>query len=181
LLAPDEFENGKDHWAHTYPGISRVSPDGRWLGVFGPFTSSLYIYSRPAWERVAKLTHLANIFDFEFSTPGDEVALYSGRGVEMWSTASWERTRTLTNFVRILYTADPGLIWLARDYQMAGLYDARTLEPRLLLPSGMLPLALSPDGRRVAVSVEGQRLQVWDLMALREEFRELGLDWAGSR
>ena len=35
-----------------------------------------------------------------------------------------------------------------------------------------------PDGRRIAVSVEAQRLQVWDLAGLREQFRALGLDWA---
>jgi fructose-1,6-bisphosphatase/inositol monophosphatase family enzyme len=40
-----------------------------------------------------------------------------------------------------------------------------------------LPLAVSADGRYLAVSVEAQRLQVWDLAALREQFRALGLDW----
>jgi hypothetical protein len=50
----------------------------------------------------------------------------------------------------------------------------------------MLPLAISPDGRQLAVSIDGQRLQVWDLAALREQFRALGLDWgegqaAGAR
>ena len=47
-----------------------------------------------------------------------------------------------------------------------------------MLPTGMLPLALSPDGRLLAVSVDAQRLQLWDLAALREEFRKIGLDWS---
>ena len=42
----------------------------------------------------------------------------------------------------------------------------------------MCPLALSPDGLRLAVSVDAQRLQVWDLAELHAHFRELGLDWA---
>ena len=96
----------------------------------------------------------------------------------MWSTATWERTRLLTNFSRpFLYAPDACSLWLTKEIRAAGLYDARTLEPRLLLPTGMLPMALSPDGRHVAVSIEAQRLQVWDLAALRAQFRELGLDW----
>jgi hypothetical protein len=42
----------------------------------------------------------------------------------------------------------------------------------------MLPLALSADGQRVAVSVDAQRLQLWDLAEVRAQFRQLGLDWA---
>ena len=55
--------------------------------------------------------------------------------------------------------------------------DARTLAPLLMLPTGMLPLALSPDGLKLAVSVDMRRLQVWDLTALRAELARLELDW----
>jgi hypothetical protein len=87
----------------------------------------------------------------------------------------------LTNFAQVLYTQDGSGLWLLKDHRTAGLYDPRTLEPLLLLPSGMLPLAVSPDGRRLAVSVDAQRLEVWDLVALREEFAKLGLDWAAAK
>ena len=39
-------------------------------------------------------------------------------------------------------------------------------------------LALSPDGRYLAVSVDLRRPQVWDLLELRAQLRELKLDWA---
>jgi len=133
-------------------------------------------------EHVAKLTHPANINGFEFSPLSDEVAIYSSRrGVEFWNTTTWERTRALTNFIHILYPPDARSLWLRKDWRTAGLYDARTLEPRLLLPTGVLPLALSPDGRHMAVSVNAQRFQVWDLMEVRRQLRELGLDWAEER
>jgi hypothetical protein len=45
----------------------------------------------------------------------------------------------------------------------------------------MMPLAVSPDGNHIAVSVDGRRLEVWDLAALRRQFRELGLDWADAK
>jgi hypothetical protein len=44
----------------------------------------------------------------------------------------------------------------------------------------MFPLAVSPDGKWLAVSVDGRRLQAWDLAWIGEQFRDLGVDWAGQ-
>jgi WD40 repeat protein len=181
ILAPDQVETGSERWAPTIPGISRVSPDGRWLGVYRPFGSTLHVYRLPGLEQAARLTHPVRFGDFQFSPSGDEVAITSqsaGTLAAFWNTATWERTRALTNFSRVLYPPDARALWLAKDQRAAGLYDARTLEPLLLLPTGMLPLALSADGQRVAVSVDAQRLQLWDLAEVRAQFRQLGLDWA---
>lgn len=178
VLALADLEAGGDDWRRTHPGVNGISPDGRWLAIHRPFSSSLYVHRLPGLERVAKLTHPASISDFEFSPQGDELAIASsGKGAKLWSTRTWEITRTLPNVARILYAPDARTLWLTRDLRTAGLYDARTLEPCLLLPSGMLPLALSPDGRQLAVSVDAQRIQVWDLAELRKHFRELKLDW----
>ena len=182
VLAPDEIGTGRKDWRPTLAGMNRSSPDGRWLGVLPHYSPSLQVYTLPGLEPVARLTRLpalGTINFFEFSPAGDEVSLYSSRGVELWSTATWERTRVLTNFSRpFLYAPDGRGLWLTTGLREAGLYDARTLEPRLLLPTGMLPLAVTRDGRHLAVSIDGQRLQVWDMAALREQFRQLGLDWS---
>ena len=184
-LAPDEIESGSGRWVPTIPGVNRVSPDGRWLGVYRPFSASLYVYRLPALDEIARLTHPTSFGDFQFSPLGDEVAITSssrgGALVTFWDTTTWERTRALTNFSRVLYTPDGHALWLSKDQRNAGLHDARTLEPLLLLPTGMLPLALSPDGQRMAVSVDAQRLQMWDLAALRKQFRKLGLDWGNEQ
>jgi serine/threonine protein kinase/WD40 repeat protein len=182
VLTPGQFETGSDRWENTTSGINGVSPDGRWLAICRAFKSLLNVYRLPGFEPVAKLTHRANISDFGFSPSGDEVVIWSSHGgVEFWSTTTWERTRALTNFTRILDPCDGQSFWLTRDPRTAGLYDARALEPLFLLPAGMLPLALSPDGRHIAVSVNAQRLQVWDLVEVRRQMRELGLDWAEER
>ena len=178
LLALDQLVASRDPWRPTTSGLNGVSPDGRWLAIYRPYSASLHVHRMPGLERVAKLTHPSGIGDFQFSPHGDEVAVASRAGVEFWSTATWEQTRALTNFTRVLYSPDGHALWLRQDQRMAGLYDARTLEPRLLLPAGMLPLAISPDGRQLAVSVEGRRLQVWNLAALRERFHQLGMDWS---
>jgi WD40 repeat protein len=134
-------------------------------------------------EPVAMLTNQAPIAGFSFSPLGDEIGVGSRGYVEFWSTSSWERTRAATNFlglmdVGMLYQPDGRTAWFSKDYRTAGLYDVRTLELIFSLPTGMLPMALSPDGRQLAVSVDAQRLQIWDLAIVRKHFRELGLDWA---
>jgi WD40 repeat protein len=178
VLEPDQIETGGEWWSRTQSGINGASPDGRWVAIYAPYSPALFICRLPGLEHAAILTHPAHIGGFEFSPLSDEVAIYSSRGgVEFWSTTTWERTRALTNFNVILYGPDARSFWLAKDLRTAGLYDARTLEPRLLLPAGIFPLALSPDGRHVAVSVNTQRLQVWDLVEVRRHLRELGLDW----
>ncbi|HKQ37648.1 MAG TPA: WD40 repeat domain-containing serine/threonine protein kinase [Verrucomicrobiae bacterium] len=180
ILAPEE--NGQDsrRWVPTSPGINGVSPDGRWLGIRRPYGKSLYVYRLPHLEEVAKLTHPVSFGQFQFSPRGEEVAIGSfsdGSLVTFWNTTTWQRTRTLTNFCRVLYTPDAGTLWLHKDWHDAGLYDARTIEALLLLPKGMLPLALSPDGLHLAVSVDARRLQVWDLSEIRKQLHTLGLDW----
>jgi WD40 repeat protein len=184
ILAPQEIETGSERWAPTIPGISGVSPDGRWLGVYRPFSTLLHVYRLPGLEQVAKLTHPSSFGDFQFSPLGDEVAITSlrdGTLAAFWNTTNWQRTRTLTNFGRVLYTPDARTLWLTKDQRTAGLYDARTLQPLLLLPNGMLPLAVSPDGQRVAVSVNAQRLQLWDLAEVWIQLRAIGLDWRDER
>ena len=161
----------------TSDGINRASPDGRWLGINRPFSAILYIYRLPSLEPIARLDNRANISSFEFSPSGQELAVASARCVEFWSTLTWTRTREITNFMGVLYMPDARTMWLTKDYRTAGLYQAGTLEPLLPLPVGMLPLAISPDGQHLAVSVDSRRLQVWDLPEVRGRLRELGLDW----
>jgi len=164
-------------WVQTSSGVNGISPDGRWLGVYRPFTPFLYVYQLPGLERVAKLAARANVHDFAFSPLGDGVAVSSRSGVEFWSTNAWTRTRVLPNFIDILFSPDGLTWWLSKDFRTAGLYEARTLAPLLPLPAGTLPLALSADGRRLAVSVDARQLQVWDLNEVRDQLGQLGMDW----
>jgi hypothetical protein len=83
----------------------------------------------------------------------------------------------MTNVARLLYAPDARTFWPSKDLRTGGLHDAQTLELLLPLPTGTLPLALSPDGRYLAVSVDMRRLQLWDLAELRKHLGQLGLDW----
>jgi len=164
-------------WKPTASGLTGASPDGRWLGVYPSFGTVLSVYRLPTLELSARLTNRTSINNFRFSPKGDEVAVASRSGIEFWSTSNWQRTGEIPGFFDILYALDGRTLWLTKDYRSAGLYDAATLQLLLPLPTGMLPLALSPYGQRLAVSVDQRRLQVWDLAEVRQQLAKLGLDW----
>jgi serine/threonine protein kinase/WD40 repeat protein len=162
----------------TLDGVSGLSRDERFLAIFEPYTPELHVYRRPGLREIAILTNRFNIVRFEFAPAGGEVAVSTSGDVEIWSTTTWHRVRDLTNFVSLLYGPDGRTSWLRKDYQTAGLYDTASLEELLPLPPGTLPLALSPDGRSLVVSVNSRHLQVWDLVEVQRRLKELGLGWA---
>jgi WD40 repeat protein len=186
LASPGEAEPGLDiglselQWPRMVEGINGVSPDGRWLGAFGGYSPFLDLYRLPGLERAVRLRNHANIGDFAFSPASDELAVCSKSGIQFWSVGTWTRTRLLTNFTGIVFSPKEPTWWLTTDFRTAGLYKADTLEPLLQLPTGILPLAVSADGRWLAVSVESRYLQLWDLQDVRNRLRQCGLDWATS-
>jgi WD40 repeat protein len=171
-----DAEPTESNWVPTIDGVTRASSDGRWLGIFAPYSRFLHIYRLPGLEEIAVLKNSSSIATFEFSPLGDELAVCSPKGVELWSTATWQPMRILTDFVSLLYAPDAKSFWLTKDFRNAGLYDAQTLDLLLPLPPGTRPLAISPDGRRLAVSIDASHLQVWDLQKIRTDLKELGLD-----
>jgi serine/threonine protein kinase/WD40 repeat protein len=174
-------EAAAKEWSPTSPGLSVVDASGQWLGVFRSFTRGVNIYRLPGFEPEVTITNKTNVRDIKFSPRDRELAIESAEHIEFWSTDTWKRTRELDGFMALLFTPKGDSLWLTRDYRHGGLYDRNTLEQILPLPSGTLPLALSPDGRQLAVSVDSRRIQIWDLAALRRQFRRLGIDWEQAR
>jgi WD40 repeat protein len=164
-------------WASTVQGINGSSPDDRWLAAFGPYSPFLDIYRLPGIKHVVRLRGQANIGEFVFAPASDQVAICSRSGIEFYSTDTWTRTRALTNFTGIVFSPKEQTWWLTADFRTAGLYKADTLEPLLPLPTGFLPIAISPDGRYLAVSAQSRHLQLWDLEDVQKQLGQRGLDW----
>jgi WD40 repeat protein len=174
-VAPGESP-GLEEWTPTLPGVSQASPDGQWLAIFRPFTPSLQVYRLPRLESAARFTAQANISAVSFPPSGREVASVSRNTLELWDIHTGQRTRVLTNCSHVVFAPDGRHAWM-RLNRVAGLYPLDTLKPLILLPGDTSPLALSPDGRHLAVSVESRRLQVWDLAEVGKQLRELGMGW----
>jgi WD40 repeat protein len=176
LLAPDQADS-EPVWKNTARGITEVSPDGSLLGIFQPYSLELHIYHLPDFGLATVLRTQEKIATFEFSPTRKEIAVNCAKNVQIWSTADWQRKRELTNTVGFFYMPDGRTCWMAKDYRTAGLYDLRTMELLLPLPIGAHPLAVSADGRYLAVSFDAHQLQVWDLMEVGTALKELALDW----
>jgi hypothetical protein len=109
--------------------------------------------------------------------------------VTFLNTNDWQPQRTFPvsldgttqGILKWTFMPDGSEFWLAEDARNAALHDTHTFETLLPLPAGTLPLAVSPDGRHLAVSVDARRLQVWDLSEVRHQLRALGLDWVKRR
>ena len=142
------------------------------------------MYRLPGVERVANLKTRHFIGEVFFSPTGDELTVINRAGVEWWDTATWRLKRrqpgTPVSGSYVLYTPNGTGLWKVTNFRDTGLYDRHTLEPVLPLPPNVVPLALSSDGRQLAVSVDDQRVQVWNLAELRAQLRQLGLDWGES-
>ena len=167
-------------WKPTVDGLNGVAPNQRWLGLYRSYTPYLHVHRLPGFEPIARLTNAWWVSMFQFSPRNDEVAVASRNGVEFWSITNWQRTRHLTNFNGLLYSPQGHTIWLFTRFRTACLHDARTIEPLLPLPPGTLPLAISPDERQLAVSIDGSQVQIWDLADLRKQLQALGLDWVAN-
>jgi WD40 repeat protein len=163
-------------------GWSSISPDNRLLAMRLTTSPLVRVYSLPEVERVAWLTNRAGVWTSAFSPRGDELVIATTAGLEFYNVTNWQRTRELAipceRQATILFAPDGETFWLTSDARTSALRSTRTLEVLLPLPLGHLPIALSPDGRQLAVSIDMRRVQVWNLDVVSENLRKLGLSWS---
>jgi WD40 repeat protein len=177
LVLEEDRSDGDTKWRPTVAGFSGASADETMLAIFKSYGSSLDVYRLPSLEPLAHLNHNSQVNSFAFSPRGDELAVVSSGEARFWSTKTWKPSRQPVICRRLIFCPDSAGCWLTRDFRSGGLYDATGARPLLPLPIGTLPLALSADGRFLAVSVDARRLQVWDLAEVRRQFKDLGVDW----
>jgi len=162
--------------------VASASPDGRWLAITYSYSPLVTVYRLPGMEELARLETSNLVGGVWFSPTGDELTIINRGGVEQWDTATWRPKRRLPGSPvadsYVLYAPDGCGLWRVTSLRDTAYCDRETWEPILPLPANVVPLALSSDGRQLAVSVDDQRVQIWDLPKLRSHLRELGLDWA---
>jgi WD40 repeat protein len=165
------------------PGQGTVSLDGQWLGVTYRFSPWVTVYHLPEVTQVARFATSQFVIGLWFSPAGDELTVINRAGVEQWDTATWRlKSRQPGSPVSdsyIIYTPDGTGVWRVTNFRDTGLFNRNSMKPILPLPPNVIPLAVSHDGRHLAVSVDDQRVQIWDLTQLREQLRSMSLDWRG--
>ena len=159
----------------------RVSPNGLWLAFQNQVPPGYQFYGLNPWQESRFAPFEAEVLTEAFTPRCDEVAVATYTSITFLDTNRWEPQRrfpvVLDRNAQITFMPDGKAFWLRRDARRATLHDSRTFEMLLQLPVGMLPLAVSPDSRHLAVSVDARRVQVWDLAEVRKRFGELGVVW----
>jgi WD40 repeat protein/predicted Ser/Thr protein kinase len=162
-------------------GCCILSPNESWMIRRIEGRPVIQVCHMPDMFQITEIAAGSEVMNFAFAPGSDEIAVATRAGLEFYDTTRWKRTRllpmTMDRYANILFAPDGQSLWVARDSRNAALYDVHTSQEVLPLPTGTLPLALSPDGRTLAVSVDARRLQVWDVVELRRQFRDLGVDW----
>ncbi len=165
-----------------YPKIGvygQASPNGLWLAA--RYARAVVAYRVEPWEQLKIWESDTELLAHAFTPGSDELAVLRPGGVTFLDTNRWEPRRNLSEPIdkntHLIFTPTGDAFWLAHDGGTAALHDMQTFKTLLQLPGGMVPLAISRNGRHLAVSVDAARLQVWDLTLVRKQLGELGLDW----
>jgi WD40 repeat protein len=181
FVPKDHLAQGNGRVVKIQSGKGIVSPDNRWLVVTYPFSRIATVYRLPEVQKIGDLEAGHLIGQVCFTPSGDELTIINRAGIEWWDTRTWQlkerQPGAPVGGAYVLYTPDAAKLWKVTTFHDTGLYDRHTLDPLLPLPANTVPLALSSDGRQVAVSVDDQRVQVWQLKEVRAHLRRLGLDW----
>ena len=160
---------------------ARISPNGSWVAFQNRFPPGYRFYGLNPWVENRFIEFEAEVLTETFTPRCDELAAATYTSITFLDTNRWEPQRrfpvVLDRNAQIIFMPDGKAFWLLYDARTAALHDSRTFETLLPLPAGTLPLAVSPDGRHLAVSVDARRVQVWDLAEVRKGFRELGVSW----
>ena len=181
MVPLSNLNSGEGRRVQITPGAGTVSPDGRWLAMTYSFSQEVTVYRLPQFEQAARLETSNFVASVWFDPAGTELTIINRSGVEQWDTSTWRLRRHQpgppVSDAYVIYSPQGNSLWQVTNFRDPVLYDRTTLQTILPLPSAVLPLALSRDNRFLAVSVDDQRVQIWDFLQLHEHLRKLGLDW----
>jgi serine/threonine protein kinase/WD40 repeat protein/Tfp pilus assembly protein PilF len=165
-----------------------VSPDGRWVAT-GSHTVlagvGAKVWDAQTGQHVADLPVGGGCW-FGFS-PDSKWLVTSSGGARIWRTGTWQGGPMLDSSSpsysafapdgELLALSDlPGVVRLVRT--ATGKEVARLTAPE---PTRLWPQCFTPDGLQlITVGSESEALHIFDLRAIREQLRELGLDWSAD-
>ena len=177
------FSNQPEVW---YAGFSH---DGRWAVTTSSGHSTAMNEDVRIWDRATgQLAHTVDVGGAGmgvFSPNGRRFIANGAKGAQLLEVPSWKAGPELSKEIRDVgvyptYSPNDELLALTfgetvRLFRADDCAPVATLEPPAPLSSGRLHF--NADGSQLAVLGSDGALQLWDLRALRESLRSLGLDW----
>jgi WD40 repeat protein len=170
------------------PGVfgAVISPDGHWLastivGVHGNKDASAQIWNLPSGQIEKRIQ--AGIGAMAVFSPENEWLVLSGEICRAISVPAWENGPRISGDASILAFSHNGKMLATTEGIRAKLYTFQEMRELVTLenPYGfdavLGRLTFSPDDSRLSVLSSDGSVYVWDLSRLREELRQVGLDW----
>lgn len=161
-----------------------VSPDKRWVAT-GSFDlregAGAKVWDAASGRHVADLP-VNGLCVVRFS-PDGRWLLTTGGGCRLWEVGTWREGAKLgSSNGTCAFSADGKLLALGDDVGLVRLVSPETgrevARVTVAAATALCPLCFTGDGTQLAaVGRESMALYLFNLRALREELRELGLDW----
>jgi hypothetical protein len=164
--------------------FTAVSPDGRWV-VTGSHWEDHRSPSARIWDALSgKLLHelpLEGSTPARFSPDGRWLMTSSRGGCRLWEAGAWREVRRF-DAGRFAFGPDGRLLAVGDVFGVIRLVETATGREvaRLTGPDVVehQPVCFTGDGTRLIAHGSGAaRLYVWDLRLIREQLKEMGLDW----
>jgi WD40 repeat protein len=163
-----------------------ISPDGNWLastivGVHGNKDASAQIWNLSSGNMVQRIQ--AGIGAMAVFNPENEWLILSGEICCAISVPRWQIGPRVSNEASIFAFSHNGKLLAATEGTRTKLYAFPELRELVTLenPYGFDAVAgrltFSPDDARLAVLSSDGSVYLWDLLRLRQQLSEVGLDW----
>jgi WD40 repeat protein len=166
--------------------FAAVSPDGRRVVTCRHWedgrSSSTRIWDAESGQQVHELPLEGSTFA-RFSPDGRWLmTATSGAGCRLWDVGTWREARRFVDGGYFAFSPDSRLLAISDVFSMIRLVETTTGREVARLtgpePKWYRPACFTPDGTRLIATGSGSTaLYVWDLRLIREQLKELGLDW----
>jgi eukaryotic-like serine/threonine-protein kinase len=162
-----------------------VSPDGRWVAAKS-------WWDLPDKLRVSDVRSQQVVWPYRVNTPGtfspdSRWLVTGGDACRIWETGTWRLDRTietppgLGTVSHAAFAPDGVVLAISYEAAVVRLVDSRTGQELATLPGLDMPsvdrVCFSPDGSRLACSIDAIGVVLWDLHYIRSELAKMNLDW----
>ncbi|HMF15822.1 MAG TPA: hypothetical protein VKE98_01390, partial [Gemmataceae bacterium] len=166
--------------------FTAVSPDGRWVVTSSHWpdgrSKSAWIWDAGSGKKVHELP-LEGSTAAGFSPDGRWLVTRTSVGCRLWEVGTWRPAKHIaTNRGSFAFSPDSRLLAINDVFSVIRLLETATGREvaRLTGPEPLWypPACFSPDGTRlVATCSDTTALFVWDLRLIRQQLKELRMDW----